>query len=317
VYRPNVVAIVVSFLLMLSAVSSAQVYRWVDEKGQVHFSDKPTDRQQAEKVDIHTTPSSWQPLDINVMQQGDFSAVIETVDVERIQRDVNNVYRFYDQVMYFDFYRKVPVKIHLLPDQQQYLRFVRQVMKNDGSRSKGLFIPALNEIAVFVHDEEMGGMESTYATIRHEASHAILYSLANLMPVWLNEGMAEQMETLTEVNGHLYIGSHEENKRICLHFRERLTDALAFTRIRGDIWQRDNMKTGTNQSMAGQLVYQLLSKSYGRSLVTRLLQDYHRGVNKRVYYLLDEHYIGGRQAFNIHWQQWLKTGMTQPAVIRF
>ena len=61
-YRPNVVAIVVSFLLMLSAVSSAQVYRWVDEKGQVHFSDKPTDRQQAEKVDIHTTPSSWQPL---------------------------------------------------------------------------------------------------------------------------------------------------------------------------------------------------------------------------------------------------------------
>ena len=316
----NVVRIFASvtfIALLFPAMAQAQIYRWVDDKGQVHFSDKPVDKAKAEVVNIETSPSSWQPLDIEVIRQGNFAADAAQLGTARIQRDVNNVYRFYDQVMYFDFYRKVPVKIHLLADQDQYMRFVRDVMKNDGSMSKGVFIPALNEIAVFIHPPELGGIESTYATIRHEASHAILFSLASLMPVWLNEGMAEQMETLTDDGGQLQIAMHAENKAVCQHYQTQLPDALEYTRIRGDIWQQTNRQTGMNQAMAGQMVYQLLAKNYGRSLITRLLQDYHRGVNRRVYYLLDEHYIGGKEAFRIHWQQWLNSGMNQPAAIRF
>ena len=111
----NVVRIFASvtfIALLFPAMAQAQIYRWVDDKGQVHFSDKPVDKAKAEVVNIETSPSSWQPLDIEVIRQGNFAADAAQLGTARIQRDVNNVYRFYDQVMYFDFYRKVPVKIH-------------------------------------------------------------------------------------------------------------------------------------------------------------------------------------------------------------
>lgn len=38
---------------VLPAVALAQVYRWVDEDGKVHYSDKPVE--QAERVDVHVT----------------------------------------------------------------------------------------------------------------------------------------------------------------------------------------------------------------------------------------------------------------------
>ena len=67
--------------------------------------------------------------------------------------------------------------------------------------------------------------------------------------------------------------------------------------------------------MSGQLVYMLLSTDYGRSLITRLLQDYKRGVDVRAFYLLDQHYIGGASALDIHWKNWIAAGMETPAQI--
>lgn len=326
-FRLNAVVIFLS-LLLAAASSSAQIYRWVDEQGRVQFSDKPQS-EKAEILTLESSPSGWKPLDIEVVQQGTLAGHTSAagaaassndhraIDTARIQQDVNRVYRFYDQVMYFDFYQTVPVKIHLLANRAEYLAFVRAHLGADASQALGIYIPALHKIAVYLHEEEIGGINSTYATIRHEASHAILDSVARRMPLWLNEGMAEQMETLLEHNGQLVLHAHTANRRVCLQWPESVQQVLPFMEARSDYWQRANLQSGTNQAMAGQLVYHLLSKNYGRSLITRLLQDYKRGVNVRSYYLLDEHYIGGRKALDIHWKQWLKSGMNDPAVIRF
>jgi len=309
-------AVICLSALLFSAPSSAAVYRWVDERGQVHFSDRPL-AADAETVTLKNTTRDWQPLDIDVIQQGSLQHQAQVLDISRISRDVNNVYRFYKEVIYFDFYRQVPVKIHLLPGRAEYLQFVAGYMGVDASQSLGIYIPPLHEIAVYLHEEEYGGLQSTYATIRHEASHAILHSVAERLPLWLHEGMSEQMETLSDDNGRLLIRTHPRNRYQLLQMKGKAQDVLTFTEIPGDRWQRDNVKDGMNQAMAGQLAYMLLSTGYGRSLITRLLQDYRRGVNKRSYYLLDEHYVGGRQALQIHWQRWLKDGMKSPDVIRF
>lgn len=309
----NVAVICLSALFAASA--SAAVYRWTDAQGQVHFSDKPQ-VQNAEQVQVKTQASSWQPLNIEVIQQGTLKGQEQALDVAKIQRDVNNVYRFYTNVIYFDFYRQVPVKIHLLPDRSEYLKFVRQQMGADASHSLGIYIPALHEIAVYLHEPRYGGIDSTYATIRHEASHAILHSLADILPSWLNEGMSEQMETLHLDNNQLVVTAHAGNRRQVSRVGKN-RDILAMTEVQNHQWRHDNEQNGINQGLSGQLVYMLLSTTYGRSLVTRLLQDYKRGVNVRSYYLLDEHYIGGARALNIHWQQWLADGMATPAEIRF
>ncbi|WP_430462341.1 DUF4124 domain-containing protein [Thalassolituus sp. LLYu03] len=308
----NAAAICLSFLLVNPA--SAAVYKWTDAQGQVHFSDKPAAG--AETLSLKSSASGWQPLAIQVIQQGSLKNQAASLDEARVSADVNNVYRFYKNVIYFDFYRQVPVKIHLLANRSEYLQFVRSVMGKDASQTLGIYIPSLHEIAVYLHEDQYGGIDSTYATIRHEASHAILDSLAERLPAWLHEGMSEQMETLTSEQGQLVISAHEGNRRQ-LQKTSGASDILAFMEIPSDQWQRDNFRAGSNQAVAGQVVFKLLSTTYGRSLVTRLLQDYKRGVNKRSFYLLDEHYVGGPDALSIHWQQWLKSGMTEPAEIRF
>lgn len=310
---PNAVAICLS-LLLLNPVHAA-VYKWTDAHGQVHFSDRPLD-QNAKAIEIKAQASAWQPLDIQVIQQGSLKYSAEKLDKARVVADVNNVYRFYKDVIYFDFYRQVPVTIHLLPDREEYLTFVRQQLGQDASNSLGIYIPKLHQIAVYMHEDNYGGVSSTYATIRHEASHAILHSLAQRLPVWLHEGMSEQMETLMLEGGQLTIRSHRRNRAEVLNSGV-YQDVLAFLEMPSAQWQRDNFREGRNQALAGQLVFKLLSTTYGRSLITRLLQDYKRGVNMRAFYLLDEHYVGGSAALKIHWEQWLKAGMDTPADIRF
>ena len=43
--------------MAISLVSLGAVYKWVDEKGRVHYSDKPTDTRKTEEVDIEPGPS--------------------------------------------------------------------------------------------------------------------------------------------------------------------------------------------------------------------------------------------------------------------
>lgn len=309
-------------LLILSILISswfvqADIYKWVDENGKVHFGDKP--RQQnatnAKKVNIQPRQSSWQPLTIQVLYQGSLEERLtpeHRLDRNKIQREVNWVYRFYDEVLYFDFYKKLPVKIHVLKDVAEYHAYVEKISGYKPKNSLGVYLSRLHEIAVFIHPELYGGKDSTYRTIKHEASHAILHALAERIPRWLNEGMAEQMETMSFQRGQFRIEQHRANRQTILMKKDGLMPADSFIEIDGNLWAKGLTDGLPNQAMAGQLVYLSLSKSYGRSFITRLLQDYKRGVRQRAYYLLDEHYIGGTSAFNLHWQQWLKQDMAQP-----
>ncbi len=63
-------------LLVVAALSAgeatAEIYKWVDEQGNVHFGDKPLDEEtaeQAEKVDI---VESYQPTERTAEEQSDF-----------------------------------------------------------------------------------------------------------------------------------------------------------------------------------------------------------------------------------------------------
>lgn len=40
--------------LLLTFTAQAQIYKWVDEKGQVHYSDEPPENQQAQEVKLKT-----------------------------------------------------------------------------------------------------------------------------------------------------------------------------------------------------------------------------------------------------------------------
>lgn len=310
-----------SLLMLFSLSGVAGIYKWVDENGKTHFGDKP--RQQkainAEKLDIQSNNKQWQALNIEVLYQGSLASEQNSnkkqLDQKRIQTEVNWVYRFYDEILYFDIYHKVPVKINVLKNELEYQNYLQRVHGSRVDNSLGVYLPQRHEIAVYLLPEQYGGKEGTYRTIKHEASHAILHSLAGNIPSWLNEGMAEQVEFMTFDGQHFIIPRHEQNHRQILAWRTNLIPVDTFIEIDSRAWRAQQDAGKPTQSMAGQLVYLSLSKSYGRSFITRLLQDYKRGVNLRSFYLLDQHYIGGASTFKLHWQQWLSEGMAAPQQI--
>ncbi len=74
-----------------AGMARAQVYKWVDEQGNVHFGDKPRDRataEQAEQVDI---VESYQPTERTAEEQSAFER-----DQESLRR-MQEVYKQEDQ----------------------------------------------------------------------------------------------------------------------------------------------------------------------------------------------------------------------------
>ncbi|WP_157729949.1 DUF4124 domain-containing protein [Bacterioplanes sanyensis] len=309
-------------LISLAAVASAEIYRWTDANGKVHFGDRPPPQVEKETVEVEPTPV-WRGFDIRLTYSDAFSQTLPSddsvalLDGERIEQDVNRVYRFFDQILFVDFYRKVPVSIHVLANQREYRQYLASQVKGSVPPSLGVYLHDRHQIVVYLHPSRYGGVESTYRTIKHETSHAILASIAQRMPAWLNEGLAEQMEMLEyDDQQRFVIHQHGSNRQQILAQRQ-LMPVREFVEINNMTWRRQNLDQAVHQAMAGQLVYLSLSKNYGRSFITRLVQEYKRGYRQTAYYLLDEHYIGGGAALNVHWQAWRSQRMTEPSRIVF
>jgi isoleucyl-tRNA synthetase len=69
----------ISALLLLSNSSVAQIYKWVDENGNVHFGDKPQAEEHANDVEAVELEESYKPVPLTAEQQ-------ETIRREREQR---------------------------------------------------------------------------------------------------------------------------------------------------------------------------------------------------------------------------------------
>lgn len=289
-------------LLGGGSFAAAEIYQWTDEKGGVHFGDRKLESVKQVELDVKTAPSQWQQ----------FAIAIETVNVvlsdaerARIKADVNNVYRFFDSVLFFDMYKTVPVKIRIYPDVNAYQAYLAKVVDRPLPPSRGIYISRSNEIVVYIQRNRA----ATFETIKHETSHAIVDTITPFTTAWLNEGLAEQMETLELENGRLVIGRNRENQ----HFVRQLgaephgligLDKL-FT-LPSDDWRRHHSSTGIPlYCQTGELVYFLLTSAPGRNFIVRLLHRYERGTNELSASLVDQDYTGGIQAMQGAWNHWL------------
>lgn len=57
-HRPARSRLFVLILLFLALFAAAQVYKWVDDEGQVHFGDMPPEKQKSEEVELPEGPSA-------------------------------------------------------------------------------------------------------------------------------------------------------------------------------------------------------------------------------------------------------------------
>ncbi|MGP4844467.1 DUF4124 domain-containing protein [Marinobacter sp. 1Y8] len=291
-------------LIVLQPLTAwAEIYRYTDENGVVHFGDRQVQSQQQETVQLRGSRSDWQRYQIDVVAGG--GATLTDAERERIETDVNHVYRFFDDVLYFDIHRTVPVNILLLPDKATYDTYLSTRLDGPLPPTRGIFLGRTNEIVVYFRDDR----EGTFRTVKHETGHAIVSTLTPYLPAWLNEGLAEQMEMLTRSGDRLRIESHPENTADVRYMRDKnlMAEVKAFLSMQSIDWRGHYLDKGYSlQSQTGEFVYFLLSSPTGRSFLTRLTHQYARGDRTLAAYLVDEHYIGGMRVMQDNWDLWLR-----------
>lgn len=289
--------------MIVASSGYAEIYKWVDENGKVHFSDRKDHRVAQEVVNLKPGASTWSRFDIDIKA---IDVELSDEENQQIVDGVNNVYEFFDRVMSFDMYRTVPVNILILRDSTEYRNYLVRRNKGLAVASYGLYIPSEHQIVVYVRKNR----SLTFKTIKHEVSHAVVNTIVPYAPSWLNEGLAEQMEMLKRDEEGLYFERHEENLRVVAHAREqgRLMDIDQLLKLSSDKWRHSDMSGWSSlRAQSGQFVGFLLSKPTRRNFVVRLMHNFNRGDRTLSYYLVDDNYLGGVSMLGLDWMRWLHT----------
>lgn len=285
----------------------SEIYKWVDENGKVHFGDRKIEHAEQEVVVLKKHTSDWSRFDIDIKTKG--VALTEQEHLSIID-GVNNVYEFFDRVLFFDIYTTVPVNILILKDKQAYQKYLKGKGKGQSISTYGIYLRSENQIIVYVQEDR----QRTFKTIKHEVSHAVVDTIVPYAPAWLNEGLAEQMEMLERNNAGLYLDYHAINRSAVAdaHRNGKLASLDEFLKLPSKEW-RHTMAAGQGvlQAQAGQFLYFLLSKPTRRNFVVRLMHNFDRGDRTLSYYLVNDNYIGGISVLKLSWGNWLQRQSTQ------
>jgi hypothetical protein len=299
--RPSI-RLIVALALLFSPLATlqAKIYSWKDKDGKVHYSDKAIKNAGQATITFKKFTSSWQQYKIKIT---DTDNALSDEEKLRIQQDVNWVYQFYNQKMFFDMHKTIPISIRLFKTEENYIRYLA-TLDYSGKNTRGVYFPLRNEVFVYINQNKR---ELTFNTIKHEVSHAILRNTTPFVPAWLNEGMAENMEFLIRKDSQFFQFAHRENHRIfqrdiAKHINVNLKE---FLRLKSTDFRSQNKERGnSNQAIAGELVRMLLSSSTGRSFLGRIVHKYKRGDRTFTTYLVDKHYTGGLVVLQNNWNRW-------------
>tara|TARA_R110002072_G_C7894154_1_gene529043 strand:- start:469 stop:1476 length:1008 start_codon:yes stop_codon:yes gene_type:complete len=296
------VVLIFCLLLCFSFPVFSEIYSWKDEYGNTHFGDKVLEGTEQKKVDLKVQESEWEKYLIKV---NDVDNILTDKELLQIRRDVGAVYQFFDEKLYFDIYKTIPISIRLYKTQESYNNYLESMGSKNKKGSRGIYLTRNNEVVVFINKKYR---LRTFWTIKHEIAHAIVASLIPFVPAWLNEGLAENMESLEVMEGIFILHPHNENYRSASRrYRHgEILNLTEFLSVKSADYYK-NMKDGQNsyQAYAGELVRMLLSSETGKSLMRRLIHTYKRGSRAYSSYLVDDLYVGGTALLQQKWDEWL------------
>lgn len=106
-----------SALILTSIPSFSKIYTWTDNNGNVHFSDQKPEALNAEVINVDISKSNWSRFDIEIKA---IDIVLSTKEINEIEEGVNDVYAFFDKVLFFDIHTTIPVNIMVLKDKSEY-----------------------------------------------------------------------------------------------------------------------------------------------------------------------------------------------------
>ncbi|WP_076411490.1 DUF4124 domain-containing protein [Shewanella sp. UCD-KL12] len=271
---------------------ASEIYTWVDDKGQMHFSDNPRQSQQyqAELTDYHDTQYGFE---LNLKSTGGSFPVSYRDNVTAAIKKVSEIYKFY---LPSSGVPEATVNLTLAKDRASYHKLVQQYAPGMG-QSQGFYISEFNLAAVWYRNDAQA-----HQTSIHESVHVLNARLFGLTPRWFNEGMAEYFSAI-KMQGHAAKLASPNWQQILSGTQLNLT-ALISAKVQ-------HWNSGSIQSLlyaqSYSLVQYLMSTSKGKQTMKLLLAhlvDTRCEPNAQVNSILGQ-YPGGIRKLESDWIDWV------------
>ena len=178
----------------LNNVTKQKIYKWVDEYGRTHFGENPnlTDELEVAAFQLEDLSKQYEALQQAVKLSIEYpnwagDSLIES-EIKKQGKMVHKVLSHYVPKSQL---RQINLKIILFKNVADFESH-RDDQKGNAqwgayysSKSNSIYLPRYPNI------------EQTMAIARHEMTHAMLAGMLGPVPVWINEGLAEYMESFS------------------------------------------------------------------------------------------------------------------------
>ncbi len=176
----------------LDNVTKQKIYKWVDAEGHTHFGEKPELANHVSNKETEDLSKQYEALQQAVKISIEYpnwagDSLIES-EIKKQGKMVHKVLSHYVPKTHL---RQVNLKIILFKNVAEFEAH-RDEQKGNAqwgayysSASNSIYLPRYQNI------------EQTMAIARHEMTHAMLAGMLGPVPVWINEGLAEYMESFS------------------------------------------------------------------------------------------------------------------------
>jgi hypothetical protein len=330
--------------LTLSSTSDAEIYKWTDERGHVHYGDKAPKDVGAVEVSEHLkeaatiyTPAPPAPMsapsrpDAKPMPEfldGDLPVLhaeqaprgmsktvrvdIDLVDYKlsradnnKIDQEIQLMYGWFVDQLGWDIYPRYPLKIRVFGSAAAFSAYAPSLEPWNAQRSH--YNPSTREIVM--RGEPL--TDDTIATLRHEASHAILGMQLQDLPFWINEGLAEVFRSSGALRGRLNVTPDPEwVEMMKLKLRDGSLQPLDYYfKIPNSQWRMVRRREERSYYMISWAMMSfLLSTPNGKICLHGIMRDARK--SKSGFGALDEAFeinCGESKRLDANWRMWVQS----------
>lgn len=285
--------------LLLCAPAGAEVYKWRDSAGRLHFTDEPPAGQQAE--DLSGQYDFSLPFSINI-RTVDYAMPADLKN--RLGVAVRRIFTIYERRLEMEYRREQDFEIVIYGNEATFRSYQRKVAPRL-ENPIGFYNAANNRISAMAVPSE----RALLGLITHECSHAVSASNGRYVPIWLNEGLAEYFSRmqLYGLTAEIPVSRHWLGLLRRRGYQHRAPDLADHVNALPPAWQQANGPDNHSYALSWSLVYFLMGSDRGRELIHVLLKRAEASSRPLLdsAAMIQRQWPGGLTAFTREWQTWL------------
>lgn len=278
------------------------IYTWTDDQGVAHFSDVKPDNQLFRVHDL-AGELIFDYFELNFVGN-DVPADFKN----KLNGKITKLFSFYGQILDKNALRKTAVNLRFFTSKEAFNRYRITNAPRLTANAPGFYSTRTNEAAIMFVDAD-----SAMATAMHETSHAVARSIIGYSNRWLDEGVAEYLETIETVLKSSIIAPNSawyyHNK-----FRQRLLPLSRVFNASDKDWS--GALSSRLYATSWAFIYFLMASEQGKASLARLvdleqqnpcdrldLAQIHQALNTDVN-LLQQRFSAWFDHGNLHAHQW-------------